>query len=536
MAGAGRRADVVLIGFQDQGNLGMGYLAAMLERHGHAVEMLEFRIGARALTERVMAANPLVVGFSLIFQYYLPGYREVAQALRAAGSRAHFTMGGHFPSLCHDETLRLVPELDSVTRFEGELTLLELTERLAAGQDWTGVAGLAYVRDEAIVETAARPLIQDLDELPRPLRPNPPELVLGHAALPVLASRGCARRCSFCSIHMFYRSAKGKVVRVRAPECVVSEMRDLYDERNVRIFLFQDDDFPLWGRAGRRWVEALVEQLHAQDLVGRVIWKISCRAEYVEPELFALLRDAGLYLVYMGLESGTDEGLDVLHKQLDVATNRHAIDVLKQLGLLFEYGFMLFDPSSSFASIRANLEFLRSIIGDGAAGATFCRMLPYGGTPIRARLAEEGRLRGDVTRPDYEFLDPRLDDFHRLLDRAAGHWIHGEGVSHRLNWAWHEFTVAQRLVDGLEGAADYRRDLLALTARSNEQLLDWVDEASRAFERGDASLLSAAVTMPWCRALDHDLLTIRDAFMWRNQDQLLAATRPTAPVISPQLF
>jgi anaerobic magnesium-protoporphyrin IX monomethyl ester cyclase len=329
------------------------------------------------------------------------------------------------------------------------------------------------------------------------------------------------------------------VVRVRAPECIASEMRELHDERGVRIFLFQDDDFPLWGKAGRRWVDELVEQLHAKDLVGRVIWKISCRAEYVEPELFAMLRDAGLYLVYMGIESGTDAGLDILHKQLDVATNRHAIAVLKELDLLFEYGFMLFDPSSSFESIRANLEFLETIIGDGSAGATFCRMLPYGGTPIRARLAEEGRLRGDVTRPDYSFLDPRLDEFHRLLDAAAGHWIHGEGVSHRLNWAWHELTVARRLVDGLEGVPEYRAQLAALTARSNKQLLDWVDEVSRAFEHGDSSQLSAAVTMPWCRRLDDDLLAIRDEFVWRNQDELLAAIEAGplhGPVVSPQIF
>ena len=280
-------------------------------------------------------------------------------------------------------------------------------------------------------------------------------------------------------------------------------MRDLHDERGVRVFLFQDDDFPLWGKAGRR----LVEQLHAQHLVGRVVWKIFCRAEYVEPELFAMLRDAGLYLVYMGIESGTEAGLDVLHKQLDVATNRHAIQVLKDLDLLFEYGFMLFEPSSTFASIHANVDFMREIIGGGSAGATFCRMLPYGGTPIRAQLAKERRLRGDVARPDYTFLDPRLDDFHRLLDAAAGHWIHGDGASHRLNWAWHELTVARRLVAGLEGVDEYRWELAALTA--------------------------------WCRQLDGELLDIRDAFVWRNQDLLMAAIeagRPKGPVVSPQIF
>jgi hypothetical protein len=57
-----------------------------------------------------------------------------------------------------------------------------------------------------------------------------------------------------------------------------------------------------------------------------------------------------------------------------------------------------------------NLRFLRKMVGDGSAGATFSRMLPYGGTPIRDQLQKEGRLRGDITRPDYVFLDPRIND------------------------------------------------------------------------------------------------------------------------------
>jgi len=78
----------------------------------------------------------------------------------------------------------------------------------------------------------------------------------GFPALPLLASRGCARRCSFCSIHTFYRTARGKVVRVRAADQVVEEMCMLYDERGVRVYLFQDDDFPLWGEQVRNGRQA----------------------------------------------------------------------------------------------------------------------------------------------------------------------------------------------------------------------------------------------------------------------------------------
>ncbi|HET7509308.1 MAG TPA: radical SAM protein [Solirubrobacterales bacterium] len=532
--------DVTLVGFKDQANLGMGYLAATLAQHGRSVEMADYRHPAEEIVERVLETNPLVVGFSLIFQYYLPGYRKLAQALREAGVAAHFTMGGHYPSLCFDEVLESVPELDSVARFEGELTLVDLVDRLDAGEEWREVPGLAFRRDGEFVESEPRALIHRLDDLPHPVRPSEPAQVVGFRTVPMLASRGCARRCSFCSIHAFYRTAPGKVVRTREPAAIVAEMRELYEQDGITVFLFQDDDFPLWGKAGRRWVEALVHELHAQDLVGRVLWKISCRAEYVEPELFAMLRDAGLYLVYMGLESGTESGLEVLNKQISVEQNRAAIETLKELGILFEYGFMLFDPSSTFESVRENARFLQSIAADGQVGALFCRMLPYGGTPIRDRLREEGRLRGDVTRPDYDFLDPRLTDYHRLLDRAAEGWIHNDGVSHQFNWAWTEVGVLSRLAGPLEGVEAYREALAALAARSNRILFDLVERSSLAFEQdGDDSLLSPQRSDMICRELVEELLSLRNEFISENQDRLWAAierSRVRGPIISPQIF
>src|SRR6202011_3038613 len=116
--------------------------------------------------------------------------------------------------------------------------------------------------------------------LPYPVRAFRRNAILGRHATPMLASRGCARRCSFCSIHMFYRTAPGKVVRVRKPAKVIEEMLYLQRHHGVRVILFQDDDFPLWGPAGRRWADELIGRMYDAGLVERILWKISCRAEY----------------------------------------------------------------------------------------------------------------------------------------------------------------------------------------------------------------------------------------------------------------
>jgi anaerobic magnesium-protoporphyrin IX monomethyl ester cyclase len=102
----------------------------------------------------------------------------------------------------------------------------------------------------------------------------------------------------------------------------------------------------LFGQVWKRWANEFVDQLHRAELPGKVIWKMNCRA--VDRELFIRMREAGLYLVYMGLESGSEQGLETLHKQITVEQNYRAVNLLKDIGLMFEYGFMLLDPSSTF--------------------------------------------------------------------------------------------------------------------------------------------------------------------------------------------
>ena len=515
---------VMLIGFQQQGNLGLGYLTSVLRQYGYSVHVVDIEQEPDVILKIAQEINPLLIGFSLIFQFFIDRYAALLHVMRAQGIDCHFTMGGHFPSLSYQQTLELVPELDSVVRFEGEMTLVELADAISTGEDWHGIQGIAYRSEEEVIATPARPLVEDLDQLPYPERNYEPEAVLGRSIMPILASRGCARTCSFCSIHTFYRAAPGRIVRTRKPAEVVREMRMLHEERGVTIFLFQDDDFPLFGTVWRRWASEFVDELHRSGLPEKVIWKMNCRADAVERDLFIRMRDAGLYLVYMGLESGSEQGLETLHKQITVEQNIRAVNLLKSIGLMFDYGFMLLDPSSTFESVRENLSFLRTILADGCLPVTFCRMLPYDGTPIKDELVRTGRLRGNVCNPDSDFLDPRLAEFYEGLTSVVNvrGWIHGlEAVTLQLAWAWHEVAVMERLFPALPGMAKYNKSLRRLTKKSNDLLLRIVEDISYVYSDGKEN--------PWDpdeversrqRVLD-DLLTTRDEFVYRHQRILL---------------
>ena len=515
---------VMLVGFQHQGNLGLGYLTSVLRQCGYNVCVVDIEQDPEEIVKTAQQINPILIGFSLIFQFYVSGYGELVRSLRAGGIQCHLTMGGHFPSLSYQQTLEIIPELDSVVRFEGESTLVELADAASTGRDWHDIQGIAYVSDQKTIATPARHLLEDLDQLPYPERNYEPDAVLGRQIMPILASRGCARTCSFCSIHTFYRAAPGKMVRTRKPAEVVREMVMLHEERGITIFLFQDDDFPLFGPVWRRWANEFVDELHRNRLPGKVIWKMNCRADVVERELFLKMREAGLYLVYMGLESGSEQGLETLHKQITVAQNIKAVEVLKSIDLMWEYGFMLLDPSSTFDTVRENLSFLRTIVGDGCLPVTFCRMLPYDGTPIKDELVRSGRLRGDVSNPDYDFLDPRLAEFYDGLTSVVNvrGWIHGlEAVTLQLANAWHEVAVMERLFPSLPGMNSYTKTLRRITRKSNNLLLGVVEDLSYVFSDGKENpWIPEEVERSRKRILD-DFITARDAFVYKNQAILL---------------
>ena len=261
-------------------------------------------------------------------------------------------------------------------------------------------------------------MVEDLDILPLPDRQSIDYEGHPMPTASILGSRGCPWDCSFCSIRPFYEEQGGPLRRLRAPRAIVDEMIDLHRRRGVPIFLFQDDDFLAGGKNAKRWAAEIADLIVDARLAGQIAFKISCRSDEIHEDILERLIAGGLTHVYMGVESGDEEGLLNMSKRLKPEAHLRAGRILKQFGLSFDFGFMMVDPYSTFRSIRQNIDFLEAFIGDGWTVAPFCRMLPYAGTPIKRRLEAEGRLLGTPFEPDYQFLDPKLDLFYDWMVRT----------------------------------------------------------------------------------------------------------------------
>jgi len=126
--------------------------------------------------------------------------------------------------------------------------------------------------------------------------------------------------------------------------------------------------------------------------------------------------------------------------------HHRAGQVLRKLGISFDFGFMLLQPWSTVNQVRNNINFLREFCEGGYTVAGFCRTLPYVGTPMERKMREEGRLTGPALEADYTFLDPRLD---ALWDFSLVAFA-GRNYGKEATWDRLLLDIAEEALDRLE--------------------------------------------------------------------------------------
>lgn len=475
---------IAFISFNERDNLGIGYMAALLEEKGFDVSFIDLRRETEEIIVSLREFDPLVTGISVIYQYHISRYAGLVTAMRETGIGCHVTAGGHYASLRFTELYSLIPQLDSIVRFEGEYTMLELAECLRSGSEWKKVKGLAYRTEHEIRSNSLRPLEKNLDKFPFPLRLPPGDYLFGKKSATIIAGRGCINRCAYCNARKFYTIPAGPVKRVRTPENVADEMEYLYREKGCSVFLFQDDDFPVKFSADREWTQRFCNNLVKKGLKDKVIWKICCRPDEIDEPLFSLMRDHGLFYLFMGIEDGTDEGLARLNKNMTVSESQAGIDLLKRLGLAFDYGFMLFQPYTTFETLQMNLEFLRKICGDGYAPVSFLKMMPYYETRIEKELIETGRIKGGHGCYDYDFAEMQMNHYFSFVNSRFSEWLRDrEGVANLAKWTRISYQVASRFFGEDEYLKNFLYESSGLVAESNKFILDTMSEIAVLFRK-----------------------------------------------------
>lgn len=404
-------------------SLGLGYLAAVLRMHDFNVRILDgtlMNLDIDEVIDEIMKDHYNIIGFTIDDPTKIDNTFAVIKKLREEGVKAHITMGGHTPTFAYKEILKECGGLDSIVRFEGEDTILELAKTIDMKKEWREIKGIAFKKDGHVHATAVRPLIENLDLLPFPERDILSSLETPKRAS-LSSSRGCYGNCVYCSVAKFYGTPQGKKWRARSPDNVIEEIKMLIDKWGISEIEFVDDNFIGTTEMGKKRAIKIAEKI--KTLNKPIMIAFYCRPNEVDRETFEQLKEAGLSEVLLGIESGNDGTLKRMQKGTTVKKNIEALNILRDLDIDTTIGFIMFDPYTTWEELQENLSFLKD------TKLNFLRvslnvMQPYPGTIINCKLQEEGRLCGTYKEFNYNFLDKRVHIVYRILSNTMDGILH----------------------------------------------------------------------------------------------------------------
>jgi anaerobic magnesium-protoporphyrin IX monomethyl ester cyclase len=290
----------------------------------------------------------------------------------------------------HKEVLEQSP-VEVCVLGEGEVTLIELLDAMQSGGDFSKIAGIAFRgKDGQIVKTAKRARIADPDVLPLPawdlLDPMAylaGEVFMGPAAgrsMPMLATRGCPFRCTFCSSPNMWT----QVWKARKPQLVVDEMQRWMRDYGANDFQFQD----LTAIVRKDWIVAFCKELVARKL--NITWSlpVGTRSEAIDAEVSKLLVASGCHHVTYAPESGSEDILRAIEKKVHLGhLEESALGSIKagmKVCLFMIVGF----PQESDDDIKKTFRWLRRMARLGVHEIAVSTFVPLPGTQLFGETAQ----------------------------------------------------------------------------------------------------------------------------------------------------
>lgn len=337
--------------------------------------------------EQLTRLSPNLVGFTG-YSTNVSVVKRLAAIVKRRNRAITTVVGGIHATLLPKDYA--TEDIDLVARGEGGTLFRELVPRLKRGDDSSLDERVLSTRDPEFCRKAELPPPQHprIDEIPRPRR----DLVQRskyfttwtssatarlNTIFPQVASLrtsiGCAFSCSFCVVHFLLR---GKYLQ-RDPEDVVDEIEAL-SEKHI---YFLDDEMFLNAARAKRIAELLLDRGIKKEYIS---WS---RSDTIvrHPEVFKRWKEAGLRILFVGLESVDSPRLNDYEKQTDVETNRKAVTVLRELQIMLHASFMV-HPDFAVEDFR-RLE--REVVAVGPAEVSFTVFSPSPGTPLWSTHEDE---------------------------------------------------------------------------------------------------------------------------------------------------
>lgn len=461
--------------------IGFAYIAGYLRPHGYRVEIVD-GIGealnhvyeladfpgyvAQGLQfEQLIARIPAdveVIGFSVIFSGEWPVTRQLIRFARARFPHALFVAGGEHATALTEYSLRDCPELDVIVRGEGEHTLLELLEATRVGADRATVSGIAWIDDGAYRQNGDLPRIRSLAEMPRPAWPDgllekywaagKSHGVLTERDMPMLASRGCPYRCTFCSSPQMWTTR----YVLRDPADVLDEIEHYVTKYAITSVQFYD----LTAIVKRDWIVRFCTEMMARGI--KIHWSLPAgtRSEALDAETLRLVKASGCHYLVYAPESGSRSTLLRVKKRISLDRITESMITAARYGIVVRANIIIGLPGETRREIYETLSYVLSLTWRGVDEVAVFLFSPYPGSALYAELVASKA----VTPSDAYFLSltslngkfntlsPTTVNEHTWPFELAAYRTATMAAAYAIGYARHPSRAARTLRSLLSGA------------------------------------------------------------------------------------
>ena len=385
-----------------------------------------FEKGAGDLTEKDILkiskflAEGDLVGLSSMTQYSTTVH-EIIASIRRLNPRAYIVWGGIHAIIYPEDAIK---HADAVCTGEGEFAFKTFLNLFKNGKDYTTAPSFWFRKDNGIIKNTNLPMMQknEMDELP-PLMYEDGELIYHRGkefksvisndflefsglAYSTVWSIGCPLMCTYCGNSKFIEYDKGyRRLRHSSPRTIIDEIKRAKSKQpHISTIVFHDDSF-------LALPYAVLEQFCK-------LWKAEVKIpfavlgiipNYVREDKIALLLDAGMNRVRMGIQSGSERILEFYKRPTKLHRIKEAAKIInkfKKYMITPGYDIILENPIETPDDTRATLDLLYEMPRPYNPNVFALRIIP------NTQLAKDFEEKGlDVPLIDQNYHS----GFHRTL-------------------------------------------------------------------------------------------------------------------------
>lgn len=398
--------------------LGLMYIAAVLQRGGYQVELLdafmlgdgEFNQAGETITvglsleqikKEIQNRKPDVVGIAGPFTCQIGNALETSKVVKDVNTKIITVLGGPHATLMPKEVLEGTKTIDVVVTGEGEYTMLEIAQCLDGKKPFNSIKGIAYGNNAEIIVTPPRPFLVNLDELPYPAYDlvdmekylNPSRIgyrSFQNRAISMITSRGCPFNCCFCAVHLHM----GQGFRAHSAKYVLDHIQYVVGKYKVKNIFFEDDNLTL----DLKRFEAICDGLIERKI--KIGWETpnGVRADCLNLELLKKMKKSGAKSVFVGVESGDQQILDkVVCKSLDLYKVVEFAKNSQEIGLKTGAFYIIGFPGETKQNIQNTIDFALNLKRKYDVGMHLFAATPSYGTRLYEECKTKGYLPADLT-------------------------------------------------------------------------------------------------------------------------------------------